>query len=277
MDMIKLTYNNYYKLHETHAQPEILTHIKTESLSLYYGNNAAFKNVNLSIEPGSITAIVGPSGCGKSSFLLSLNRLTDLIPGCRVNGSIRIGELDILDPKINVTSLRLRVGIIFQKPNPLPISIRKNIALPLMEHGLVDKNNVDFAVEKVLNDVGLWIEVKNRLNTSAFSLSGGQQQRLCIARTLALEPQVLLLDEPCSALDPLSSAVVEDLIMSLKGRYTILVVTHNLAQAKRISDYIALFWAQNGLGSLIEYGATEQIFDAPEQEITAAYISGMRG
>ena len=277
MDMIKLTYNNYYKLHDTQGRPEILSHIKTESLSLYYRNNAAFKNVNLSIEPGSITAIVGPSGCGKTSFLLSLNRLTDLISGCRITGSMRIGDLDILDPKIDVTSLRLRVGMIFQKPNPLPLSIRKNIALPLMEHCLVDKNNVDFAVEKVLNDVGLWNEVKDRLNTSALCLSGGQQQRLCIARTLALEPQVVLLDEPCSALDPLSSALVEDLIMSLKGRYTIIVVTHNLAQARRVADYVALFWAQNGAGSLIEYGATEQIFDAPKQEITAAYISGMRG
>lgn len=277
MDMIKLACNDYYKLHETHAQTEILSPIKTESLSLYYGNNAAFKNVNLSIEPGSITAVVGPSGSGKSSFLLSLNRLTDLVPGCRVTGSIRIGELDILDPEIDVISLRVSVGMIFQKPNPLPLSIRKNIALPLVEHGLADKNHLDFAVEKVLNDVGLWSEVKDRLNTSALSLSGGQQQRLCMARTLALGPQVLLLDEPCSALDPLSSAVVEDLIQSLKGRYTIIVVTHNLAQARRIADYIALFWVQNGAGGLIEYGTAEQIFDAPRQDITATYINGTRG
>jgi phosphate transport system ATP-binding protein len=277
MDVIKQACNDYYKLHETHAQTEILSRIKTESLSLYYGNNAAFKNVNLSMEPGSITAVVGPSGCGKSSFLLSLNRLTDLIPGCRVTGSIRIGELDILDPKIDITSLRVCVGMIFQKPNPLPLSIRKNIALPLMEHGLVDKNHIDFAVEKVLNDVGLLSEVKDRLHTSALSLSGGQQQRLCMARTLALGPQVLLLDEPCSALDPLSSAVVEDLILSLKGHYTIIVVTHNLAQARRIADYVALFWVQNGAGSLIEYGATEQIFGAPLQDITATYVNGTRG
>ncbi len=277
MSLFKLTYNSCYKLHETHAQPEILSNIKTEGLSLFYGNDAAFKNVSLSIEPGSITAIVGPSGCGKSSFLLSLNRLTDLIPGCRVTGSIRVGELDVFDPDIDITSLRLRVGMIFQKPNPFPLSIRDNIALPLMEHGLVDKNNVDLAVEMVLTDVGLWNEVKDRLNTSALSLSGGQQQRLCIARTLALEPQVLLLDEPCSALDPLSSAVVEDLIMSLKGRYTIVAVTHNLAQARRIADYAALFWANNGAGSLIEYGAVKQIFDAPKEILTAAYISGTRG
>lgn len=277
MNMFKLTYNNYYKLHETQDRSEVLSHIKTDNLSLYYRNNAAFKDVNLSIKPGSITAIVGPSGCGKSSFLLSLNRLTDLIPDCRITGSIRIGELDIFDPNTDIISLRLRLGMIFQKPNPFPLSTWKNIALPLMEHGVVDRERLNFTVEKVLSDVGLWNEVKDRLNASALSLSGGQQQRLCIARTLALEPEVLLLDEPCSALDPLSSAVVEDLITALRHKYTILIATHNLSQARRVADYVAFFWLRNNSGQLIEHGPTDQIFRAPMQDLTAAYINGIRG
>ncbi len=251
--------------------------IRTENLSLFYRGKPAFEDVTLSINTGCITALVGPSGCGKSSFLMSLNRLTDLIPGCRVSGRISVGELDVLDAGTDTTGLRLRVGMIFQKPNPFPLSIAKNIALPLGEHGIRDRNKVQHIVEKVLTDVGLWNEVKDRLNAPALSLSGGQQQRLCIARTLALEPEVLLLDEPCSALDPLSSAVVEDLITYLRGRYTTLTVTHNLAQARRIADYVALFWVQNGAGRLIEYGPAKQIFEAPQEELTAAYVNGMRG
>lgn len=251
--------------------------IETENLSLHYGRKAAFKDVSLSVGHGRITALVGPSGCGKSSFLMSLNRLADLIPGCSVSGSIKIGDMNVLDPDTDTVSLRTRVGLIFQKPNPFPLSIRENITLPLREHNVANRNDINRAVEKVLQDVGLWDEVKDRLNSPALSLSGGQQQRLCIARTLALKPEVLLLDEPCSALDPLSSAVVEDLIMSLKGRYTILVVTHNLAQARRVADYLALFWARNGAGRLIEHGPTGEVFDAPRETLTAAYINGMRG
>ena len=251
--------------------------ISTRELSLYYGNKPAFKEVNLSVKAGSITAVVGPSGCGKSSFLLSLNRLAELIPGCTVSGSVWIGENDIFDPETDLTSLRLSVGTIFQKPNPFPLSVKENIALPLKEHGTVVKNEIDKRVEKVLKEVGLWDEVRDRLSSPALSLSGGQQQRLCIARTLALEPKVLLLDEPCSALDPLSSSVVEDLITDLRGKYTIIIVTHNLPQARRIADYIAFFWMQDNAGALIEYGTSEQVFNQPANELTEAYIKGARG
>ncbi|MGH7884893.1 MAG: phosphate ABC transporter ATP-binding protein [Thermodesulfobacteriota bacterium] len=251
--------------------------IETENLSLYYRGKPAFKNVKLQIKSGCITALVGPSGCGKSSFLYSLNRLTDLISGCEVLGKIRINEFDVLDPKTDLTALRRSVGLIFQKPNPFPLSISKNIDLPLKEHGVKDKGKRNSIIEKVLTDVGLWDEVKDRLGAPALSLSGGQQQRLCIARALALEPEVLLLDEPCSALDPISSGVVEDLIMSLSGRYTILIVTHNLAQARRIADYTALFWSQDGVGNLVEYGPSKQFFENPQKELTSAYINGMRG
>lgn len=254
-----------------------LSQISTRNLSLYYSNKPAFKGVNLTINPGSITAVVGPSGCGKSSFLLSLNRLAELVAGCTVSGSVRIGEHDIFSPETDLTSLRLSVGMIFQKPNPFPLSVKENIALPLKEHGTLDKNEIDKRVEKALKKVGLWDEVRDRLNTPALSLSGGQQQRLCIARTLALEPKVLLLDEPCSALDPLASSVVEDLITELRGKYTIIIVTHNLPQARRIADYVAFFWMQNNAGALIEYGRTERIFNEPQNELTEAYIKGARG
>ncbi|MGQ0792521.1 MAG: phosphate ABC transporter ATP-binding protein [Deltaproteobacteria bacterium] len=251
--------------------------IETENLTLCYRGKRAFEDVSLKVNKGCITALVGPSGCGKSSFLMSLNRLSDLIPGCSVSGRIQIGDLNVLHPKTDTTSLRLRVGTIFQKPNPFPLSILNNIALALGEHGIKHKRDVSRIVEKCLVDVGLWNEVKDRLSAPALSLSGGQQQRLCIARAIALEPEALLLDEPCSALDPISSAVVEDLIAGLRGRYTILAVTHNLAQARRIADHVALFWAQNGGGRLIEFGAAKQIFEAPREELTASYISGVRG
>jgi len=267
----------YERAHENEDRGRSLSCISTRDLSLYYGTKAAFKGVNLSIKPGSITAVVGPSGCGKSSFLLSLNRLAELIPGCRVKGIVQIGEHDIFDPDTDLTSLRLSMGMIFQKPNPFPLSIKENITLPLKEHGTVGKNELDARVENVLKEVGLWDEVRDRLHTPALSLSGGQQQRLCFARTLALEPKVLLLDEPCSALDPLSSSIVEDLITELRGKYTIIIVTHNLPQARRIADYIAFFWVRDNVGTLIEYGATEQVFNEPENELTEAYIKGIRG
>jgi len=220
---------------------------------------------------------VGPSGCGKTSFLTSLNRLTDLIPGCRVAGRIRLDGLDVLAPHTDVIRLRRRVGMIFQKPNPFPLSIWKNLEFPLREHGLRDRKQIATNIQTVLRDVGLWGEVKDRLHSPALALSGGQQQRLCIARALVLSPDVLLMDEPCSALDPLSSGVVEDLIVGLRGRYTVLIVTHNLAQARRIADYAALFWVQNGAGQLIEAGKTKQIFEEPRESLTQAYVSGMRG
>ncbi|WP_448265880.1 phosphate ABC transporter ATP-binding protein [Nostoc sp. DSM 114159] len=250
--------------------------IETENLTLQYGQKTAFANVNLSVNLGEILALVGPSGCGKTSFLSCLNRLTDMIPQCRVQGRIRIGSLDVLNAKTNANALRRQVGMIFQKPNPFPLSIWKNLELPLREHG-IPKEQIDAIVETSLKDVGLWDEVKDRLQTSALALSGGQQQRLCIARALALQPEILLLDEPCSALDPIASGIVEDLITSLRQRYTLLIVTHNLAQAKRIADRVALFWVQSGVGQLIESGSVEQIFEYPQHPLTAAYVTGARG
>lgn len=251
--------------------------MEIDRLSLYYGEQPAFQDVTLSINKRCITALVGPSGCGKTSFLTCLNRLTDLIAGCRVSGRIMIETLDVLAPVTDVIQLRRRIGLIFQKPNPFPLSIRRNLEFPLREHGLRDRARIAQTLETTLRDVGLWDEVKDRLDSPALALSGGQQQRLCIARALALLPEMLLMDEPCSALDPLSSGVVEDLIVSLRERYTILIVTHNLAQARRIADYAALFWVQNGAGRLIETGIAKQIFEEPRDPLAAAYVNGMRG
>jgi len=251
--------------------------VEIDRLSLYYREKPAFQDVTLSINRGCITALVGPSGCGKTSFLTCLNRLTDLIAGCRVSGRITIDALDVLAPGTDVIQLRRRIGMIFQKPNPFPLTIRRNLEFPLREHGLRDREQIARMIETTLRDVGLWDEVRDRLDSPALALSGGQQQRLCIARALALSPEVLLMDEPCSALDPLSSGVVEDLIVSLRGRYAILIVTHNLAQARRIADSAALFWVQNGAGRLIETGPGKQLFEEPRDPLTAAYVSGMRG
>ncbi len=249
----------------------------TESLSLRYGRKAAFEGVSLAIPRGRITALIGPSGCGKTSFLHCLNRLTDLIPGCRVDGRVWLDKLDVCHAATDVLTLRRRVGMIFQKPNPFPFSIRRNLEFPLREHGIRDRRQLQEKVEKGLRDVGLWDEVKDRLDSSALALSGGQQQRLCLARALVLGPEVLLLDEPCSALDPISSGVIEDLIVRLRGRITLVVVTHNLAQARRIADEAALFWLREGTGKLIEHGSVRQLFESPQQKITAEYISGVRG
>ena len=249
----------------------------TEGLTLRYGDKTALENVTLRVEPRRITALIGPSGCGKTSFLNCLNRLTDLIPGCTVAGRIGFGSVDVCHPQTDVLTLRRRVGMIFQKPNPFPFSIRRNLEFPLREHGVRDRQKLAETVETALRDVGLWDEVKDRLDRPAMALSGGQQQRLCLARALALGPEVLLLDEPCSALDPLSSGVVEDLIVRLRERFTLLVVTHNLAQARRIADQVALFWVQDGAGKLIEHGSVQQMFETPRQKLTADYVNGMRG
>jgi len=264
-------------LPESPACCEPIEFLRTEKLTLEYGDKVAFKDVSLSIPHGCITALVGPSGCGKTSFLSCLNRLTDMIPTARVTGKISVGGQDILAAGIDVLQLRRRVGMIFQKPNPFPLSIFRNLELPLSEHGVNSKAERAATIEKALRDVGLWDEVKDRLNKPAQSLSGGQQQRLCIARALAIQPDVLLMDEPCSALDPLSSGVVEDLISSLRCRFTVLIVTHNLAQARRIADFTALFWVQNGCGGLIENGTTRELFENPKDPLTRAYVSGMRG
>lgn len=248
-----------------------------KDLAVSYGAKPALHHVNLSIHRNCITAIIGPSGCGKSTFLTCLNRMTDLVPGCRVGGRVAMDQTDITNGTINLIALRRRVGMIFQKPNPLPLSIRKNLTFPLKQHGLRRRRERDAEAEIALRRVGLWDEVKDRLNAPASGLSGGQQQRLCIARALALDPKVLLMDEPCSALDPIASGVVEDLIASLRGNYTVVVVTHNLAQARRIADDVAMFWVRDGAGTVVEAGSAQQVFESPRSEITAAYLRGERG
>ncbi len=251
--------------------------IQVSNLSLSYGDNEVLRNISLDIHKGCITALIGPSGCGKTSLLSSLNRLTDLVPGCRVDGRILLGGADIHAPSLDVHALRRNVGMIFQRPNPFPLSIRRNLALPLREHGLTNKTEVADRIERALKDVGLWNEISERLDASAQALSGGQQQRLCIARALVLEPAVLLMDEPCSALDPLSSAIVENLIESLRDRYTVVIVTHNLAQARRIANYAAFFWVKDRAGTLVEFDHCKRLFEAPRDERTAAYVTGARG
>ena len=251
--------------------------IRVENLSLQYGTKTALENVTLDIYRGCITALIGPSGCGKTSFLSALNRLIDLIPACKVQGRILVDGNDIYDAASDVQALRRQIGMVFQKPVPFPLSIRRNIALPLHEHGIKQRAEVEAIIEQVLRDVGLWHEVCDRLDTAATSLSGGQQQRLCIARALALNPQILLMDEPCSALDPIASGVVEDLINRLRGRYTIVIVTHNLAQARRIANYAAVFWIKERAGQLVEFGQCQHIFETPAHELTASYINGIRG
>lgn len=265
-------------LNHVHAGADVsVPGVNISQLSLHYHKKTVLKDANLTVDGGSIMALVGPSGCGKTSLLSSINRLTDLIPGCYVTGEIRIGKENVLAPKTDVISLRSKVGMVFQRPNPFPMSIYENIAFPLREHGMRDRHQLEETVQTVLEDVGLWSEVKDRLSNSALALSGGQQQRLCIARATALKPEILLFDEPCGALDPISSGTVEDLMASFRSKYTVLVVTHNLAQARRIADNVSVCWVQQGVGCLIESGTTAQIFDAPQNPITEAYVKGIRG
>ncbi len=251
--------------------------IEVNKLTVRYGNKFAIKDLNIQIPRNQITAIVGPSGCGKTTFLQAINRMTDLIPDVQVSGSIRVDDTNIESSSRTATELRKSVGMIFQKPNPFPMSIQKNIHLALKEHGIKDKKRRAEISEKVLMDVGLWDEVKDRLSDSALRLSGGQQQRLCIARAIALEPDILLMDEPCSALDPIASATVESLIVRLKDKFTIVIVTHNLAQAHRISDRLAIFWVKDGAGQIIEQGPTKLLFESPVEAISKAYLSGSQG
>jgi phosphate transport system ATP-binding protein len=251
--------------------------VVVDRLTVGYNGVNVLRNVSTSIQKGCITALIGPSGCGKTTFLNCLNRLIDLVPSSHTQGSIHIDGIDIRSKSVDVRTLRRKVGMVFQRPNPFPFSIWRNLELTLREHGLKSHSEIQGRVEQALKDVGLWAEVSHKLKHSALSLSGGQQQRLCIARALLLEPEIILMDEPCSALDPMSSAIVEDLILQMKNRYTVMIVTHNLAQSRRIANYVAFFWVVDSVGALIEFGECCQIFGAPENPITADYIYGMRG
>ncbi|MGE3163289.1 MAG: phosphate ABC transporter ATP-binding protein [Planctomycetota bacterium] len=246
-------------------------------LQVSYGSRRVLADVACDLHRGRITAIVGPSGCGKTSFLGALNRMGDLVVGCHVQGTVRLEGEDIRARGFDTTRLRRRVGMIFQKPNPFPMSIRANLQLAPREHGLRSRSDLEALTERVLREVGLFDEVKDRLQRSALELSGGQQQRLCLARALALDPEVLLLDEPCSSLDPVAAEVVEGLIESLRSRLTVIVVTHNLAQARRIADEVAVFWVRGGVGRLIEQGTSERIFGDPSEPETIAYVAGRTG
>ena len=248
------------------------TIITTKDLNLWYGANHALKNINLSLPEKQITALIGPSGCGKSTYLKTLNRMNDLIDNCRIQGEIKLGNVDVYRD-IDVNILRKRVGMVFQKPNPFPMSIYDNIAYGPRIHGIKSKVKLDEIVERSLTQAAIWEECKDRLKKSALGMSGGQQQRLCIARALAVEPEVLLMDEPTSAQDPISTSKIEDLAMELKSQYTIIMVTHNMQQAVRIADRTAFFL----LGEVIEYNDTETMFQSPEDQRTEDYITGRFG
>ena len=244
-----------------------------QNMDLYYGSFHALKNVNLNLASGEITAFIGPSGCGKSTFLKSLNRMNDLVEGCKITGDIRLMGDDIYDKRMDVSLLRRRVGMVFQKPNPFPMSVYDNIAYGPRTHGMRKKAELDEIVEKSLRDAAIWDELKDRLKKSALGLSGGQQQRLCIARALAVKPEVILMDEPTSALDPISTSKIEDLVMDIKKDYTIVMVTHNMQQAVRVSDTTVFFL----LGEIVESGATGQMFSMPKDKRTEDYITGRFG
>lgn len=254
-----------------------VTKLETRRVSVSYGSRTVLQDISLPIHKCCVTAILGPSGCGKSSFLMALNRLLDLVPHARVTGEILLDDEDVLHPHIDVAVLRRRVGMIFQKPTPFPLSIERNLTLALAHHGVSDRTEQTAVVERSLRAVGLWHEVKGKLRTSGLALSGGQQQRLCIARAIALQPEVLLMDEPCSALDPQASAQIELLVRDLAHHFTVVIVTHNLQQAQRVSDYAALFWNTDGYGRVIEAGPTEVLFRDPQQPETRAYVHGVVG
>ena len=247
--------------------------ITVKDLQLWYGQTKALKGVSMDIPEKSITALIGPSGCGKSTFLKTLDRMNDLIPGVRIEGEVKYNGQDIFAPSVDVNELRREIGMVFQKPNPFPMSIYDNIAYGPRTHGVKSRAKLDEIVEQSLRGAAIWDEVKDRLKKNALGLSGGQQQRLCIARALAVEPEVLLMDEPTSALDPISTSKIEELAMELKDRYTIVIVTHNMQQAVRISDHTAFFL----LGELVEYGETEKLFSQPQDKRTEDYITGRFG
>ena len=247
--------------------------IQAQDVNFYYGKTHALKDINVSIAGNSVTAIIGPSGCGKSTFIRLLNRMNELVPNTRVEGKVYLDGKDILDPTIDAVDVRRNVGMVFQKPNPFPKSIFENISYGLKVNGVSDKNFIEEKVIESLRKAALWEEIKHRLHDNALRLSGGQQQRLCIARCLAVDPKVLLFDEPCASLDPISTAKIEELMLELKKNYTIVIVTHNMQQAARVSDVTGFFL----LGELIEYGKTQDIFTAPKNKQTEAYITGRFG
>ena len=249
------------------------TKITVRDLNLYYGENHALKDVNMNIRENCVTAFIGPSGCGKSTFLKTLNRMNDLVDGVRITGEVKLDDEDIYAEGVDTTVLRKRIGMVFQQPNPFPMSIYDNIAYGPRTHGIRSKAKLDDIVEKSLRNAAIWDELKDRLKKSALGLSGGQQQRLCIARALAVEPEVLLMDEPTSALDPISTSKIEDLAVELKSKYTIIMVTHNMQQAVRISDNTAFFL----LGEMVEYGKSDQLFSMPQDKRTEDYITGRFG
>ena len=247
--------------------------ISVKDMCLWYGDHQALKNVNIEIPEKSITAFIGPSGCGKSTFLKTLNRMNDLIPGVKITGDIRYGGTDIFSKEVDVNNLRKEIGMVFQKPNPFPMSIYDNVAYGPRTHGITNRVQLDEIVERALRDAAIWDEVKDRLKKNALGMSGGQQQRLCIARALAVHPKILLMDEPTSALDPISTSRIEELVLELKEKYTIVMVTHNMQQAVRVSDYTAFFL----LGELVEFGKTDDIFSQPKDQRTEDYITGRFG
>ena len=250
------------------------TIVNCEDVSVFYGDNCAINNISIDIEKHSVTAFIGPSGCGKSTFLRTINRMNDTIDGCRIKGRVKVDGEDIYSPSIDVVPLRAKVGMVFQKPNPFPKSIYDNVAYGPKIHGLSNnKNQLDEIVEKALTRAGLWAEVKDRLHDSGTGLSGGQQQRLCIARTIAVEPQIILMDEPCSALDPIATSKIEALMSELSAEYTIIIVTHSMQQAARVSKRTAFFH----LGDLVEYDTTDTIFTNPKEQKTEDYITGRFG
>ena len=253
-----------------------MANLETENLSIEYNGVQVVNSVSMKFERQAITAILGPSGCGKSSLLTSLNRLNEVVPGMSIKGSIFCDGIDIQHIR-PVGLIRRKIGLILQKPNPFPISIYKNLEVPLRDQGMRDKKKREKKIMAALHDVGLLDEVKDRINDSALYLSGGQMQRLCIARSLVLQPQILLLDEPCSSLDPYSTQVIETLLKKLKKRITIIIVTHNIGQAKRLADHVALFWHQADSGSLLEFGEKDRLFNEPQKELTRRYLQGALG
>lgn len=250
-----------------------MSKISVKDLDLYYGDFKALKNINIEINPNEITAFIGPSGWGKSTLLKCLNRMNDLVEGCRIEGNVLLDGTDIYGKNVDVNLLRKKVGMVFQKPNPFPMSIYDNIAYGPRTHGIKNKAQLDEIVETSLKNAAIWDECKDRLKSSALGMSGGQQQRLCIARALACQPEVILMDEPTSALDPISTSKIEELVLELKKKYTVVIVTHNMQQAVRISDKTAFFL----LGDLVEYGQTDQIFSVPKDKRTENYITGRFG